>query len=100
MLNTSLLDKKKNYLLGVSGGPDSMALLDMMHEYSICVAHVNYNLRGKDSEKDELFVKELGKKYGIEVSVLLSKKNKIKDTMVAKQEHEDEKKSPAHNKTN
>ena len=27
-------------------------------------------------------------------------KNKIKDTMVAKQEHEDEKKSPAHNKTN
>ena len=26
-------------------GPDSMALLDMMHEYSICVAHVNYNLR-------------------------------------------------------
>ena len=45
MLNTSLLDKKKKYLLGVSGGPDSMALLDMMHEYSICVAHVNYNLR-------------------------------------------------------
>ncbi len=51
MLNTSLLDKKKNYLLGVSGGPDSMALLDMMHEYSICVAHVNYNLRD-DTEED------------------------------------------------
>lgn len=28
-----------------------MALLDMMHEYSICVAHVNYNLRD-DTEED------------------------------------------------
>ena len=36
MLNTSLLDKKKKYLLGVSGGPDSMALLDMMHEFNLC----------------------------------------------------------------
>ena len=30
MLNESLLDKKKHYLVGVSGGVDSMALLDML----------------------------------------------------------------------
>ena len=30
MLNESLLDKKKRYLVGVSGGVDSMALLDML----------------------------------------------------------------------
>ena len=51
MLNKSLLDKNKTYLLGVSGGPDSMALLDMMHEYHVLVAHVNYNLRN-DTEED------------------------------------------------
>ena len=51
MLDKSLLDKNKRYLLGVSGGPDSMALLDMMHDYNIVVAHVNYNLRN-DTEKD------------------------------------------------
>ena len=64
MLNTSLLDKKKKYLLGVSGGPDSMALLDMMHEYSICVAHVNYNLRD-DTEEDYKVVHDYCKAHNI-----------------------------------
>ena len=64
MLNTSLLDKKKKYLLGVSGGPDSMALLDMMHEYSICVAHVNYNLRN-DTEEDYKVVHDYCKAHNI-----------------------------------
>lgn len=64
MLNTSLLDTKKKYLLGVSGGPDSMALLDMMHEYSICVAHVNYNLRD-DTEEDYKVVHDYCKAHNI-----------------------------------
>ena len=30
MLDESLLDKNRKYLVGVSGGVDSMALLDML----------------------------------------------------------------------
>lgn len=64
MLNKSLLDKNKTYLLGVSGGPDSMALLDMMHEYHVLVAHVNYNLRN-DTEEDYRVVHDYCEKHCI-----------------------------------
>jgi tRNA(Ile)-lysidine synthase len=83
----NLWQKGSKIVLGVSGGPDSACLLDVFnklsekYDFKLHIAHVNYNLRGKDSEKDELFVKELGKKYGIEVSVLLSKKNKTKGNL-------------------
>ena len=40
---------------GVSGGCDSMALLDMMNQagYQIIVCHVNYHLR-EDSDLDQI----------------------------------------------
>lgn len=63
-------------LLAVSGGPDSVCLLDifsrLQKKYSLelIIAHVNYNLRGEDSEKDEKFVRKLAKKYGIEIFTL------------------------------
>lgn len=48
-------------LLTVSGGIDSMALLHLFHlsEYSIEVAHCNFNLRGEESHGDQKFVKEI-----------------------------------------
>ena len=64
----------------MSGGPDSVCLLDILYklskkyDFELHIAHVNYNLRGRDSKKDELFVKKLAKKYGLAVSVLSSKK--------------------------
>lgn len=47
MLKEQLLDHNKTYIVGVSGGSDSMALLDLLHQghYHVVVAHVNYNLR-------------------------------------------------------
>jgi len=63
-------------VVGVSGGPDSVCLLDVLAKLApkygleLTVAHVNYGLRGKDSNKDEEFVCELGKKYGIKVHPL------------------------------
>jgi tRNA(Ile)-lysidine synthase len=46
-MNESFLDKSQLYLLAVSFGPDSMAMLDMMRasNYQIAVAHVNYHKR-------------------------------------------------------
>ena len=70
-----LWEKNSKIVLGVSGGPDSVCLLDVLYNLSkkynfeLHIAHVNYGLRGKDSEKDEKFVRELGEKYRIAVSV-------------------------------
>ena len=51
-------------LVAVSGGMDSMLMAELLLKAKIpfAVAHVNYQLRGKDSEKDEQFVKAYCKK--------------------------------------
>lgn len=73
ILEYNLIEENDNIVLGVSGGPDSMALLYAFLEirreipFNIFVAHVNHGVRGKDALRDELFVerksKELGLKY-------------------------------------
>ena len=46
------------YLLAVSGGVDSMVLLAVFHKLNLPfeVAHVNYQLRGEESEQDQALV--------------------------------------------
>lgn len=46
-VNKKLLNKSAYYVIGVSGGCDSMALLNALHQmgYHLLVAHVNYNYR-------------------------------------------------------
>lgn len=48
-------------LVGVSGGADSVALLHLLHaaEIPVAAAHVNYGLRGDESDGDEQLVSEL-----------------------------------------
>ncbi|HUR30942.1 MAG TPA: tRNA lysidine(34) synthetase TilS [Saprospiraceae bacterium] len=48
-----------NILIGVSGGVDSMVLLTVMKDlgYNISVAHVNFHLRGNESDNDASLVK-------------------------------------------
>ena len=43
------INKSTTYVIGVSGGPDSMFLLDKMNKlgYKIIVAHVNYKKRSE-----------------------------------------------------
>ena len=45
-------------LVAVSGGVDSMVLLDLLRELvdEVAVAHCNFQLRGQDSERDEQLV--------------------------------------------
>lgn len=53
-------------MVAVSGGPDSVALLDLLHKAGfrkITVAHVDHQIREK-SGKDSAFVKKLCKQYG------------------------------------
>ena len=56
-----LLDKDKPVLVAVSGGADSVALLDVLVRagYTCIAAHCNFNLRGAESDRDEAFVREL-----------------------------------------
>ena len=49
---------KKRVLVACSGGPDSMALLDMTKDrYEVHVAHVNYHKR-KTADRDERIVRD------------------------------------------
>lgn len=65
-VNVQLLDKSLYYVIGVSGGCDSMYLLDTLRDqgYHILVAHVNYNYR-HDSYIDYELVCDYCATYGI-----------------------------------
>src|SRR5689334_13647303 len=59
----------RKYLVGVSGGRDSVALLHWLtaREYSqLVVCHFNHRLRAKASERDAKFVENLAAKYNAE----------------------------------
>ena len=67
-LNTN--SKGQKYLLAVSGGVDSMVLAfiftklqDLGIEFQ--VAHVNYKLRGEDSELDQKIVEDFCENFNI-----------------------------------
>ena len=61
--------KNCSFLLAVSGGVDSMVLFSLFKEFSLnfSVAHCNFLLRGKSSDDDELFVKEICERFNHEV---------------------------------
>lgn len=64
--NLSFL-KSKKLLVAISSGIDSVVLTHILYKlkYNISLAHCNFSLRGKESNKDEQFVKELGSKYNL-----------------------------------
>ena len=56
-----LLNKEQPVLVAISGGADSVALLDVLLRagYRCIAAHCNFHLRGEESNRDEAFVREL-----------------------------------------
>lgn len=72
-------------VVGVSGGPDSVCLLDILvklskkKKFKLLVVHINYGLRGSDSDKDEIFVRKLADKYDLKMEILNAKKESQKN---------------------
>lgn len=65
------VNKSKNYLLAVSGGIDSMVVVDLFlkQQFKFAVAHCNFQLREEDSNLDEQLVIEWCAKNNIEYFV-------------------------------
>ncbi len=71
----NLIQNGDKLVLGVSGGPDSIVMLDILNEinkdekinlnFNIIVVHVNHMIR-EDAKDDEIFVKDFCKKNNIE----------------------------------
>lgn len=59
--------KDKKLLVAISGGIDSVVLTYLLKNlnFNITLAHCNFLLRGKESDKDESFVLEFASKLGI-----------------------------------
>lgn len=68
-----LLQKRDKVLVAVSGGPDSVALLHALLEIkdefdlNLYVAHLNHKLRGRESDQDQKFVKNLVHKLNLKL---------------------------------
>ncbi len=62
-----LFSSDDKLLCGVSGGMDSMAMLHLLYSegYDLVVGHVNYRLRGSDSDQDAQVVKDYCIEYDI-----------------------------------
>ena len=81
----SLINENDRILVGLSGGPDSIFLLYILHNYfnnQLIIAHINHKLRGIDSDLDEKFIRTISQKLKIPLYVIredvkkLSTKNK------------------------
>ena len=77
-----MLSGGEKVLAGVSGGIDSMVLLTLLQQFvemskgEIIVAHLNHRLRGKESDRDEAFVKNVAEVMGL---ICMTKKINVGD---------------------
>lgn len=63
--------EKDTILVGVSGGVDSISLLQALMDLqcSVAIAHCNFNLRGEESNGDQAFVENFAKKHSVPIHV-------------------------------
>ncbi|HBA60546.1 MAG TPA: tRNA lysidine(34) synthetase TilS [Elusimicrobia bacterium] len=70
-------------LLAVSGGPDSVVMLDYFsgqarsHKLKLQICHINHKLRGRRADADAAFVKKLGARYGLDTVILSADVRKL-----------------------
>jgi len=93
-INTSFsfLENKK-LLIAISGGLDSVVLTHLLNHlnFTISLAHCNFNLREKESDADEISVKKIGEKLNVETFTIgfdtnsYAKKNKLSTQLAARE---------------
>ncbi len=70
-----MLPKGSRVIVGFSGGADSVALLSFLYELrqeldlKLLACHINHQLRGDESERDEMFCRSFCEERGIELCV-------------------------------
>jgi tRNA(Ile)-lysidine synthase len=86
--SNNLLQTGNTVIVGVSGGADSIALLDVLHSLKelrlrLVIAHLDHMLRGDDSDADAAFVRKIAGKYDLPFEMQsidvnqLSKRNRL-----------------------
>ena len=71
LLNDCGVETNERLLLAVSGGVDSMVMLELVfrlariHHWDLTLAHFNHALRGPESEGDEAFIREVADRLGL-----------------------------------
>ena len=65
----NLLNPNELYIVALSGGADSVALLLLLKNahFNVHAAHCNFHLRGDESDRDEAFCVELCQRLGVEL---------------------------------
>ena len=87
-----LFNTRDRLLLGVSAGVDSMVLAHLLKElpFDFFLAHMNFGLRGQESDLDADFVEQWGRRHGIITHILKvnieghAKKNQLSIQMAAR----------------
>lgn len=90
--NRILLATDARILLAVSGGIDSVVMTELFSKagYPFAIAHMNFNLRGEESLRDEDFVKNLAAKYKVQLfikrvdTIEFARKNKLSVQVAAR----------------
>jgi len=73
--NEEMCPNGSRVLVAVSGGPDSVALLAVLHALqgrlgiTLMVAHLDHGLRGEESKQDAQFVRQLCDRLRVEVLI-------------------------------
>lgn len=73
--------KRRTVVAAVSGGPDSVYLLWKLSSgrkgIRVIAGHVNYGTRGRDSQKDQAMVEQIGNTLGIETDIFSADSDNI-----------------------
>ena len=90
--SNDLFGQKDKLLIATSGGVDSVVLCNLLSllNYHFSIAHCNFQLRGEDSDGDEIFVQQLAEELGVPVLTRkfntknYAKSNKISTQLAAR----------------